>query len=324
MRVTVLMGGPSAEREVSLASGRAVSAALRRAGHLVREVDADVSSVRALRPDEQEVVFIALHGPFGEDGTVQAMLEEAGIPYTGSAPAASRAAMDKVVAKEMMRRAKVFTPEAMVLRREELDGKSEAPGAARDRLGLPVVVKPARQGSSIGVGIVREASALPAALEEAFAYDDVVLVEKYVAGRELTVGILGERTLPVIELRPHREFYDYQAKYVGEQTEYIFEVDLPPATLEAAADMSLRAYRALGCRDLARVDLILDEWQRPFVLEVNTIPGFTDHSLVPKAARRAGITFESLCDFLVRLACGRGSRSGTRPRWPVPTERLEA
>jgi len=301
MRITVLLGGPSAEREVSLKSGEAVAAALRRVGHDVVEVDAREKAVRDLRPDRQDVVFIALHGPFGEDGTVQAILEARGIPYTGSDERASRAAMDKVVTKRVFRRAGIFTPESLVVPVAEAD----LDVAAAARLGFPLVVKPARQGSSIGITLVREETQWRPALKTAFEHGETAVVEHYVEGRELTVGILAGRTLPVIELRPHREFYDYDAKYVGRQTDYRLDPDLPEGTLADAQQMARRAYQVLGCRDFGRVDLILDTWQRPFILEVNTIPGFTGHSLVPMAARAAGIAFEDLCDRIARLAWDR-------------------
>jgi D-alanine-D-alanine ligase len=304
MRITVLLGGPSAEREVSLRSGAAVAAALRRQSHEVTEVDASEAAVRALRLEQQDVVFIALHGPFGEDGGVQSILEAAGIAYTGSDAAASRAAMDKVESKSQFYRAGVFTPPSVVVGRA--DAETYAAGASP--LDYPVVVKPACQGSSIGVSLVKEAAELRPACAAAFQHGDVVLIERFIAGREMTVGFLGGQPLPIIELRPHRAFYDYSAKYEGHQTDYVLDTGLAPAAVAAIQRMAWRAFVALGCRDLGRVDLILDPWQRPFILEVNTIPGFTDHSLLPMAAKAAGIEFDDLCDRIVQFAWERRSQ----------------
>jgi len=308
MRITVLKGGPSAEREVSEKSGAAVAAALRRAGHTVVEMDPTEETVRTLTAADQDVVFIVLHGPFGEDGTVQAILEEADVVYTGSDAAASRIAMDKVLAKTQFVQAHVFTPDSAVIRRDDV----AAGRTAARLLGLPVVIKPACQGSTIGVGLIRTETDWEPALERAFAYGDTLLAEQFIDGRELTVGFLGNQALPVIEIRTPGKWYDYDAKYERDDTEYLVDAEtgLPPGTLKAVQEMARRAFVALGCRDFGRVDLMLDVWQRPFVLEVNTIPGFTDHSLVPKAAAAAGIAFEDLCDTIANFALRRRGEQG--------------
>ncbi len=303
LRIGVLCGGPSNEREVSLASGEAVASALAGAGReVVRGVldEGSASELDALL-SRADVFFVALHGKFGEDGTLQALLEERGAVYTGSGPESSRVCFDKITARRVFAENGIPHPRGRVLRR----GEEIAEEVARM---LPCVVKPAASGSSIGVSIIREASELPRALERAFAEDDRVLAEEYVAGRELTVGFLGERVLPIIELRPAREFYDYDAKYADEATGYICPAALPERTAGEVASLAERAFRALDCRDLGRIDLILGKDERPSFLEMNTIPGFTSHSLVPKAAAAAGIGFGELCAEVLRSALVRAGR----------------
>ena len=289
------MGGPSAEREVSLHSGAAVAAGLRRAGWPVCEVD--IRGPEFVLESDTAVAFLALHGTFGEDGTLQRLLEERRVAYTGSGAQASSDCFDKIRTKGIFLEARVPTPKCEVL----------TPASVREvTLDLPYVVKPARQGSSVGITIVRESSQLAAALEEAFRYDDRVLVEEFVDGRELTVGILGETPLPVVEVRPKSGFYDYANKYTVGATEYEVPARLSEAATQAVQTAALAAFRAAGCRDYSRVDVLLDRSnEQPSVLEINTLPGMTETSLLPKAAAAAGIGFEELCSRMVEMALER-------------------
>lgn len=295
LAITVLCGGPGCEREVSLESGAAVSAALTRLGHRVTVRDIHPDNLSALDLPT-EFVFIALHGEFGEDGTLQAVLDSRGIPYGGSGAAASRLAMHKVDAKRCFERAGLPTPRFAHLRRGH--------GAAMvGDFPTPAVVKPVSSGSSVDTTIVRTSSQLERCAGELLTRYGEALVERYVAGPELTVGILGERALPVCEIRTKREFYDYQAKYVDDDTQYLFDLSLPPLLLKKVQEMSLEAHQALGCRVFSRVDWRVDAaCAEPFLLEVNTIPGFTSHSLLPKAAALAGIGFDELCQTIVELS----------------------
>ena len=300
-KVAVLMGGVSSEREVSLHSGEGVAKALREAGFDVLEAVADSADLKCLDGAQVDAVFVALHGVFGEDGQVQQLLEEAGLPYTGSDPQASRAAMDKVTSKEAFVAAGLRTPDYEVLEDMPDAGRAEA---ICKRLGPTLVTKPAAQGSSIGVSIV-ERDELSVALREALSFDGRAVVERYVPGREITVGIVGRRALPVIELRPHHRFFDYTAKYTKGETDYMVDPDLPEGVAEEAQQMALAAFDCLGCRDLARVDMIYGDDGCIYVFEVNTIPGFTETSLVPMAAAAQGRDFPALCGEIVRMALER-------------------
>lgn len=298
LKITVLAGGPSAEREVSLKSGEAVAEALESLGHTVHRADARPEALEALGVPA-DMVFIALHGTFGEDGELQRILDERGIRYCGSGASASALAMDKVAAKCRFVQSDIPTPrfDVVTLPRVETVAKCWP---------VPVVAKPVAQGSSVDCRIIREAASLRPALKEMTKRYGRCLIEQYIEGLELTVGILGDSALPPIQIRPRSEFYDYQAKYLDDQTEYIFDIDLPPSVLEQIKELSVRAHRGLGCRDFSRVDWMVDgQTCRPYALEVNTIPGFTDHSLLPKAARRAGLSFAELCQRIVELACER-------------------
>ncbi len=291
LHVAVLMGGPSAERKVSLKSGEAVVKALRGAGMRVSAVEVWGEEVRL--PAGTDVVFLALHGMFGEDGQVQRLLEMQGVPYTGSGVEASERAFDKALAKEAFAAAGVPTPKYAVVERDVRPLTSMRP---------PVVVKPARQGSSFGVTKVTEASKLEWAIEQAWRYDQKLIVEECIRGREFTVGILEEKALPVVEIRT--EFFDYEAKYSG-QTEEVVPAPLDALTTERIQQAALRAHQCLGCRDYSRVDVMLDGNGQAFVLEVNTLPGMTEQSLLPKAARAAGMSMEELCARMVKLALAR-------------------
>ncbi|MCG3138178.1 MAG: D-alanine--D-alanine ligase [Phycisphaerae bacterium] len=297
--ITVLLGGPSSEREVSIKSGTAVAAALERLGHRVYRADISPDNLKALTIPA-DLVFIALHGTFGEDGQLQQILEERGIRYVGSSAAASRQAMNKVASKEQFIRLGVPTPGYEVVTRENIN-------RIHNGWKLPVVIKPIDQGSSVDTCIVRDAFGFQSALQRVVHKYGSCLIEEYIRGRELTVGILGDLALPVCEIRTPREFYDYTAKYLVDTTEYLFDIDLPAELLEKVQQLSLQAFRAVDGRDFSRVDWMIDQRTlQPFALEVNTIPGFTDHSLLPKAAERVGISFDQLCQRIVEMALRRG------------------
>ncbi len=303
MDITVLMGGPSAEREVSLLSGEAVAGALERLGHSVRREDISPNWISPLKRDGIDVVFIALHGKFGESGEVQHLCESHGLAYTGSGPRASELAMNKAAAKQIFRQGGLGTPDWMII--EEF----HPPRVRTDWLkefGLPVAVKPVNGGSSIDITLARDETARDYAIDELLDKYSRAMVEKLTEGRELTVGILGRRPLPLIEVVPRREFYDYTAKYYDDAgTEYIFDHGLDEELVAAVRAEAMKAHDLLGCRDLSRVDFLLDSDGKPQVLEVNTIPGFTSHSLVPKAAEAAGIGFDQIVDHIVAMAWNR-------------------
>lgn len=297
IRAVVLMGGPDAEREVSLESGRQVVAALEQAPDIETlpavVMRPTLEDIAALRPD---VVFPVLHGPYGEGGPLQELLEQLGVPYVGSRPKAAALAMDKVVTKALAQEVGVATPRARECR----------PGEQCD-LDPPVVVKPADEGSSVGLSICRRIDEIAAARARLEAQGKRVLVEAYIEGRELTVGVVAGRTLPIIEIIPAVEFYDYQAKYHREDTRYRLDPDLPAGVAERLRENTLRVWERLGCRDLARADFLLDE-RGPWFLEINTMPGMTGHSLVPMAARHRGESMTDLCAGLVRRALARSKR----------------
>jgi len=301
-KIGVLMGGPSTEREVSLKSGTAVYENLKELGLDVIAIDIKSAGVeenlQLLRSSGIDCAFLALHGSFGEDGRIQAILDEVDIPYTGSGAAASRKAMDKVVSRTVFRKHGIRVPHCEVI----LKGSIFSPEKLLSALGLPIVVKPATQGSSVGLSIVDKKEDFPAAMELAFGFDEKVIVEEYIRGRELTVGILDDKALPVVEIIPKNRFFDYEAKYKYGLTEYIVPAELDPAVAAGLAEISLRAHNALGCSGCSRIDIILAEGNAPFVLEINTIPGLTSTSLLPKAAKAAGISFPQLCVNLIRLA----------------------
>ena len=301
IKIAVLMGGVSSEREVSLSSGAAVAGALRETGFDASELVLDEESLTALDGRETDVAFVALHGGFGEDGRIQRMLDEAGIPYTGSPPPACRIAMAKNLAKERFAEAGLLTPPFAIFEREPEGAPLDA---IFERLGATVVVKPLSEGSSIGISIV-ERDGFSVAFGEAHRYGGGVVVERFIDGRELTVGVLGEVVLPVIEMEPGGEFFDFNSKYEKGWTNYIVNPELPPGAGKRAKAAGLDAFRILGCRDFGRTDMILARDGEIYILEVNTIPGFTATSLVPKAARAAGIEFTGLCEQIVKMALKR-------------------
>lgn len=288
-KVVVLMGGPSAEREVSLRSGTAVAKGLRDAGYDVAEVD--VAGYELDLPDDAEAVFVALHGEFGEDGRIQRLLEEKGIPYTGSGPAASRTAFDKVLSKKVFVENGIPTPRYEVLRNGDASS-----------LPLPVVAKPACQGSSIGVNRALRKADLADAIADAFRYGSEVIVEEYIDGRELTVGIVEDEALPVIEIVAPDKWYDYDAKYTRGKSDYLVPAPIDDKLGAECRSLAMRTFEALGCRGFARVDFRLSTDGRIYVLELNSIPGFTETSLLPKAAARAGMSFSGLCDRILNSA----------------------
>ncbi len=295
--IVVLMGGLSAEREVSLRTGAAVLQALKRLGHPVFSIDVARDLPSRLTWQQASRVFIALHGRYGEDGTVQGLLEMMQLPYTGSGVLASSMAMDKVVTKKLLVYHQQPTPEFTVLTAADLehDLLPECPP-------LPVVVKPAREGSTIGITLVRKPEQLREALLEALRHDKVVLVEEFIAGREVTVGVLDGEALPIIEVVPKSGFYDYQAKYTAGCTEYLLPAPLDQAVYSQLQRVAVEVFHILGCSGAARVDFMVRN-QDIFCLEVNTIPGMTETSLLPKAAAAAGISFDQLVE---RILAGTG------------------
>ena len=300
--VTVLMGGPSSERAVSLLSGEAVAEGLTAAGHRVMRADISPDDASALDRPGLDVVFIALHGPFGEDGGVQQLCEDRKLRYIGSGPEASALALDKVASRKRFTAAGLVVPKGLVLTPPERDEQTDE----LNRLGLPVVLKPVDGGSSVDITIAKTPSARDTAVADLLDKYGRALAEEFVVGREFTVGILGRRPLPVLEIVPARDFYDYTAKYADDSgTRYVFDHGLAGAVVRSIQTSAMTAHEVLGCRDLSRVDFIVTPGGLPVVLEVNTIPGFTSHSLVPMAAARVGLDFPQLVDRIVMMAMQR-------------------
>lgn len=297
-RIAVLAGGPSCEREISLISGRAVFDALRSRGWDTVMVDPKEDVVDELRSQGISAVFLALHGSFGEDGTIQRLLDEAGIRYTGSSASTSARAFDKSIAQAFFKKEGLDVPCFRILR--QLD-----PIPRLEISEYPLVVKPSACGSSVGISILSKPEGFKKACQKARQYSDTVLIERYIAGRELTVGVLGGRTLPIVEVIPSRSFYDYQAKYQESGTRYECPARLSAEQEEDLRLATLRACRVLGCEVMARADFILGKDNAPYLLEVNTIPGLTGKSLLPKAAKAAGIDFPDLCVRILQLSLAR-------------------
>jgi len=304
-RVGVLMGGYSSERGISLKSGKAIYDSLFQQGYHV--VGIDIKSHDEHKITSQildfsiDLAFIALHGQLGEDGLIQSILERMQIPYTGSGVKASQLAYDKVLSHEQFKKDGLVIPPHKVLMRECLSHIDEASEGIDF---LPVVVKPACEGSSIGISIVEKRSELVSALLNAFKYGGHVLVESYIKGRELTVGILDDRPLDIIEIISKKDFFDFSAKYDEGLTAYIVPAQLPQQVSDQIKSVAQKAHTILGCSVFSRIDFILDETMVPFILEVNTIPGFTDTSLLPKAAKHAGINFHQLCSKILEITHG--------------------
>ncbi|RXZ44458.1 D-alanine--D-alanine ligase [Crenobacter cavernae] len=295
-KVAVMMGGTSSEREVSLMSGGGVLAALRAKGVDAHAFDPAEKPLSALKDEGFERVFIALHGPFGEDGTLQGALETLGIPYTGCGVMASAIGMDKWRTKLVWQGAGLPVPAFRLL-----DDATDF-GAVEKELGLPLFVKPATEGSSIGVTKVKNRGELRAAFEEANKYDSIVIAEAFVGGGEFTCAIVGDSVLPTIKIEPATEFYDYQAKYFRDDTVYRCPSGLSDAVEAEARELARVAFKVLGGRGWGRVDFLMDEAGKIYLLEVNTAPGMTSHSLVPMAARQAGVSYEELCVTILGMA----------------------
>jgi len=310
-RVAVLKGGRSLERQVSLRSGARVEDALERLGHEVISIDADADLVERLRAERPDVAFVAMHGRDGEDGTVQELLELVGVPYTGSGVSACIRSMDKVLAKHAMRDAGIATPDFYSFTQtafRELGAATALP-AIEERLDFPIVVKPAGQGSALGIKFARTAEDVPAALLSAFSYDDKVLLERHVEGRDLAVAVLDGEVLPIVEAVPvDEEFYDFEARYQIGKTEFVCPAVLPGAIAADAQAVALRVFELLGLSGFGRVDLMLEAGtDRLYVLEANSIPGLTETSLLPQAADAAGIGFDELIGRIVDGALQRAA-----------------
>ena len=314
-KIGVLLGGMSSEREVSLRTGEAVIAALRERGHDVRPIYVDRDIDIALRQEDIDVAFVALHGRLGEDGCVQGLLELLGIPYTGSDVLASALAMHKAKAKELFRLHNLPTPAYYTLTADDLDDLAGVHGD----FGFPCVVKPVREGSSVGVSICREAEELLPAVTRALSFDDEVLVERFITGREVSVAVLGDRALGAVEIAPRDGFYDYANKYTRGATDYFVPPRLSPERYRGVLAQALRAHLALGCSGATRVDMIVSDSGNEFVLEVNTVPGLTPTSLLPKIADAAGISFGELCERMLDRA-NLPSRRGNGERRVVQRE----
>lgn len=302
-RIGVLMGGYSSEREISLKSGHAITEALRRQGCDVIALDIVEQNreniLSYVQHQSLDLAFIALHGRLGEDGTIQSILEELNVVYTGSGVVSSRIAIDKVLTQDLFHKNRIMVPDHISL---SMKDTARYARIIQEIDFFPVVVKPARQGSSIGISLVRTPEGLAEAVREAGKYDDKILVEQYIQGRELTVGILDREALPAIEIRPRGEFFDFTSKYSLGRSDYIIPAPLLPEVAAMVSQMARQAHEVLGCMDFSRVDFILADDGVPYVLEVNTIPGFTSTSLLPKAAQAIGIDFDHLCLRLVGLA----------------------
>lgn len=298
MRITVLRGGPSAEREISLISGKAVADGLRQGGHDVFESDISPTDLSGL-DHSADVIFPVLHGAFGESGELQEILEARRLKFVGSGSAASRIGIDKIATKEVWKRAGLPTPPWNVVNR----------GEAFPEIDGSCVVKAIGSGSSIDVFVCKAPAEAPAqakdALTKVLSRHDRALVEKYIDGVELTVGILEDRALPPIRIVPKAEFFDFEAKYKSADTEHRFDTGLPDELIARVQEFALRAHNAVGCRDLSRVDVMIDKDHRPFLIEINTLPGFTPKSLLPEAAAKTGISFVQLVDRLARRAAAR-------------------
>jgi D-alanine-D-alanine ligase len=304
VKVVVLKGGRSLERGVSLRSGARVEDALERLGHEVVPIDAGADLVKRLRAERPDVAFVALHGVGGEDGTAQELLEILGIPFTGPAVAACARSIDKVMAKATMRGVGIPTPEFFAFTQTAFRdlGAADALADLEGTLGFPLVVKPSRGGSSLGVKFAASPTEVPGALVAAFSYDDRVMLERFIDGREVAVSVLGGEALPIVEAIPAEgDPYDFEARYEIGRTHFVCPADLSPTGRAAITDAALATCRALGCEGFARVDLILGS-DGPWVLEVNAIPGLTDTSLLPQAAEAAGMSFEDLVTRILDLA----------------------
>ena len=302
-KIGILMGGLSAEREISLQSGEYVHATLLKRGYDATRIFVDRDIDLVLRQSRVDIVFNALHGRYGEDGCIQGLLEILGIPYTGSGVLASALAMHKVKAKELFRLHNLPTPPYYVLDRERFVNLEQVHGA----FGFPVIVKPSGEGSSVGVSLVSDMDELEAACEDAFQFDDAVLVERFIPGKEVHVGIIGERALGGIEITPHNDIFDYQAKYYPGHADYHLPPRLSPERLRGAMTQALRAHQALGCTGATRVNMIVSDLGNEYILEVNTLPGLLPKSMLPRIAESQDMSFGDLIEAILLDA---GLRAG--------------
>lgn len=292
------MGGLSSEREISLKSGKAVAEALRRKGHEVVELDVSREVVSQLKSAKVEAAYLALHGKYGEDGTIQGILEWLQIPYTGSSVLASAICYDKVATKEFLAHSGIQTPEYQIYRKTDSAGE----WIKNCSLEFPLIVKPAREGSTIGIARAFNKDELKVALNEALRFDSLILVERYIQGREITVGVYQGKALPIVEVIPKSGFYDYESKYTQGKTEYIVPASFSKEETERIQKQSEKIYVSLQCEGGVRVDYMVSNTKEFYFLEVNTIPGMTETSLLPKAAKAVGISFDDLCDSILRAA----------------------
>lgn len=346
MKVAVLMGGRSSEREISLRTGRGIAQALRNLGHDVTALDtatgkllpagdeekaalpaaevanlparAEVAVASSASLRDAGVVFVALHGGEGEDGTIQALLELTGRPYTGSGVMASAVAMNKVMSKKIFQHAGIPTPRWVLL----ADGRMPASLDLGALGGLPLVVKPNAEGSTVGLTIVTDAAQLPDAIALAAKFGPEVLVEEFIPGRELTVAVMGDEALPIVEIRPKSGFYDYESKYTAGMSEYFCPADLPEPLAAKVRDLGVRAHQALGCAGVSRVDFRLDPRNEAWCLEVNTVPGMTPTSLVPMAAKARGMTYDQVVQRMLDLAVTAAQRRRGRTTSPGASARV--
>ncbi len=308
LRVAVLAGGDSSERDVSLASGTRVAEALESIGHRVDLIDPVQNGESNLDWGRFDGCFLALRGGAGEDGRLQSQLNQRNVPYTGSGPTASRLAMSKSAAKQVFLQAGIRTPGYVLI---EQDVPAEIAAQEIDALGFPVVVKPDGQGSSLGVGVAWSVEQVAELLATARRYDPLVLAERYIAGREFTASVLGRKALPLLEIVGREEIFDYHAKYSSTVIEYHFDTGLSPMKVEDLQRTAANAAAALGTAGLVRVDLMLDDCLRPWVLELNTLPGMTDHSMAPKAAAEVGLNLPALCDWVLRDGLRSSAKTGS-------------
>lgn len=301
-RVGVLMGGPSTEREVSLKSGKSVYEALKQASLDTVSIDIVTDNVdediKLISSYDLDCAFLALHGRFGEDGTIQEILDYLGIPYTGSGAMASRLSMDKVISRKVLEVYGLAVPKYKVIKKDLYNKNDQL----RNNFVFPMVAKPATHGSSIGLSIIDKPEELIGSIDLAFKYDDTIVLEEFIAGRELTVGILDNKALPIVEIIPRNRFFDYEAKYHQGMTEYRVPASIDETVVKKVQAAALKTHQLLGCFGCSRVDIILAKDNSPYVLELNSIPGFTPTSLLPKAAKSAGIEFNELCLRLIELA----------------------
>ena len=304
--IAVIRGGKSAERKISLKTGQAILTALKSKDYKVVDIDPKDNLHQQLVDNEIDLAFIALHGRYGEDGTIQGYLELEDIPYTGSGVLGSALAMDKISSKRVFEQAEISTPEFIVLKKKEYTGSENAiKKRIKEKFSFPVVVKPALEGSSLGLSITKDEEKLLTDIEDAFEYDEEILIEEYIPGKEITVGILGREeleALPVIEIRPRAGVYDYEAKYTKGATDFVMPAPLDKEVYNQAQELSLKSHQVLNCQGVSRVDLRVNPQGEVYVLEVNTIPGMTETSLLPQAAAEKGLKFPELVEKILKLA----------------------